>query len=47
MADIARNLWGHDLLKLWNTQIYIPPGLDTNYGQSLDSGKDLVRCYGK
>ncbi|ERE67690.1 protease-like protein [Cricetulus griseus] len=47
VADIAINLWGHDLLQQWNTQINIPPMSDTNYVQSLDSRKDLVRRYGK
>ncbi|ERE73273.1 hypothetical protein H671_5g14367 [Cricetulus griseus] len=31
----------------WNTQINIPPVSDTNYVQSLESRKDLVRRYGK
>ncbi|MGE9575202.1 hypothetical protein ACQP3C_29645, partial [Escherichia coli] len=30
-----------------NTQINIPPVSDTNYVQSMDSRKDLVRRYGK
>ncbi|ERE73597.1 Pol polyprotein [Cricetulus griseus] len=47
VADIAINLWGRDLLQQWNTQINIPPVSDTNYVQSLDSRKDLVRHYGK
>ena len=47
MADIAINLWGRDLLQHWNTQINVPPVADTNYVQSLDRRKDLVRCYGK
>ncbi|MBV2133728.1 pol protein [Pseudomonas sp. MAP12] len=47
VADIAINLWGRDLLQQWNTQINIPPVSDTNYVQSLDSRKDLVRRYGK
>ena len=49
VADITINLWGCDLLQQWNTQINIPPvySSDTNYVQSLDSRKDLVRRYGK
>ncbi|ERE72946.1 Pol polyprotein [Cricetulus griseus] len=47
VADIAINLWGHDLLQQWNTQINIPPVSDTNYVQSLDSSKDLVIHNGK
>ncbi|ERE69715.1 sorting nexin-6-like protein [Cricetulus griseus] len=47
VADIAINLWGRDLLQQWNTQINITPMSDTNYVQSLDSRKDLVRRYGK
>ncbi|ERE82740.1 putative HERV-K-8p23.1 provirus ancestral Pro protein [Cricetulus griseus] len=43
VADIAINLWGRDLLQQWNTQINIPPVLDTNYVQSLDSRKDLCQ----
>ncbi|ERE82860.1 putative Pol polyprotein [Cricetulus griseus] len=35
------------VLEQWNTQINIPPMSDTNYVQSLDSRKDLVRRYGK
>ncbi|KAL6036362.1 hypothetical protein STEG23_004443, partial [Scotinomys teguina] len=30
VANIAMNLWGHDLLKQWNTQINIPPTSETN-----------------
>ncbi|MGE9714899.1 hypothetical protein ACQP3F_24950, partial [Escherichia coli] len=47
MADIAINLWGHDLLQQWNIQINILPVSDTNYVQSLDSREDLARSYGK
>ncbi|MGE9501733.1 hypothetical protein ACQP3D_25365, partial [Escherichia coli] len=47
VTDIAINLWGHNLLQQWNTQINIPPISDVNYIQSLDGRKNLVRRYGK
>ena len=40
MANIAVNLWGHDLLQQWNTQINIPevPG-------TQNSEKDIIKYY--
>ena len=40
VADIAINLWGHDLLQQWNTQISIPAVPGTH-----NSGKDIIRYY--
>lgn len=44
---IAINLWGHDLLQQWNTQINIPPVTDAKYIQPLDGRQNIVRHYGK
>ena len=40
VADIAINLWVHDLLQQWNTQINIPTVPGTH-----NSGKDVIRYY--
>ena len=40
VANIAVNLWGHDLLQQWNTQVNIPAIPKTHV-----SGKDIIRYY--
>ena len=40
VADVAINLWGHDLLQQWNTQINISAVPGTH-----NSGKDIIRYY--
>ena len=39
------NLWGHDLLQQWNTQINIPLTLETNHKLTYVSGKNTRRFY--
>ena len=39
------NLWGHDLLQQWNTQINIPPILETNHKLTYVSGENITRYY--
>ena len=34
VASIAMNLWGHDLLQQWKTQINIPPISGVNHKRS-------------
>ena len=43
--NIAVNLWGHDLSERWNTQINIPPILETNHKLTYVSGKNITRYY--
>ena len=40
VANIAVNLWGHDLLQQWNTQINIPA-----VPEAYNSGRDIIRYY--
>ena len=40
MANIAVNLWSHDLLQQWNTQINFPEVWETHI-----SGMDIIRYY--
>ena len=40
LANIAMNLWGHDLLQQWNTQINIPAAPKT-----CVYGADIRRFY--
>ena len=40
VANITVNLWGHDLLQQWNTQINIPAVPETH-----NFGKDIIRYY--
>ena len=37
------NLWGCDLLQQWNTQINIPPILETNHKLMYVSGENITR----
>ena len=45
VANIAMNLWEHDLLQQWNTQINIPPILETNHKLMYVSGKIIINYY--
>ena len=40
MVNITVNLWSHDLLQQWNTQINIPAVSETH-----NSVKDIIRYY--
>ena len=39
------NLWGHDLLQQWKTQINIPPTSETNHKIKNVSEKNIKRHY--
>ena len=39
------NLWGHDLLQQWKTQINIPPTSETNHKIKNVSEKNIKRYY--
>ncbi|KAK7803415.1 hypothetical protein U0070_023725, partial [Myodes glareolus] len=41
VANIAMNLWGHDLLQQWNTRINISPILETNHKLTYVSWKNI------
>lgn len=45
VANIAVNLWDHDLLQQWNTQINIPPTSETNYKLTHVSERNIRRYY--
>ena len=45
VPNIAVNLWGHDLLQQWNTQINIPAVSEMKYKPMHVSGKDIIRHY--
>ena len=45
VTNIAMNLWGHDLLHQWNTQINIPPILETNHKLTYVSRKNITKYY--
>ena len=45
MANIAVNLWGHDLLQQWNIQINIPAVSEIKDKPMHVSVKDIIRYY--
>lgn len=45
LANIARNLWGCDLLQQWNIQINIPPITETNHKLTNVSETNIKKHY--
>ena len=42
VVNVAMNLWRCDLLQRWNTQINIPPILETNHKSTYVSGENIT-----
>ena len=47
VANKGVNLWGHDLLQQWNTQINIPAVSEMEHKPTHVSGKDIIGHYKK
>ena len=45
MTNIAMNLWAHDLLQEWKTQINVPPVLETHHKVKNASEKTIKRSF--
>ena len=45
VANIPVNLWGHDTLQQWISQINIPAVSEMENKQTYVSGKDIIRYY--
>ena len=47
MANIAVNLWGHDLWQQWKTQSNIPAASEMEHKPIHVSGNDIIGYYKK